>query len=91
MKAIRVRIAGRVQGVGFRAFVGRQAGLRGLAGWVRNRRDGAVEAVLLGEDDDVDAVVAACRDGPGPAEVIDVVVSDYVGPELTRFTLLPTE
>ena len=64
-----VMFHGRVQGVGFRAFVEYAASERRLQGWVRNRRSGAVEAVLSGEAADVDAAIAACRRGPPSARV----------------------
>jgi acylphosphatase len=60
---------GRVQGVGFRAFVEREALKRGLEGWVRNRRDGSIEAVLAGNADAVAAMIEACRRGPHSARV----------------------
>jgi acylphosphatase len=70
MIAIRhVVIRGRVQGVGFRAWTETAALERGIQGWVRNRRDGAVEALFVGEPDAVEAMVAACRDGPRGARV----------------------
>ena len=70
MSVIRhVMFHGRVQGVGFRAFVEDVASARGLTGWVRNRRSGSVEAVLAGEAADVDAVIEACRKGPPSARV----------------------
>ena len=68
----RVLIRGRVQGVGYRAWVEYAALDRGLEGWVRNRRDGAVEAVFAGAPEAVDAMLAACRRGP-PAARVDVV------------------
>jgi len=71
-----VVVRGRVQGVGFRMLVASRARSRGVAGWVRNCRDGTVEAVLEGEHDAVDAVVAACEAGPRGADVSDVDVSD---------------
>ncbi len=64
-----VMFHGRVQGVGFRAFVEDAANARRLHGWVRNRRSGAVEAVLSGEGADVDVVIEACRKGPPSARV----------------------
>jgi acylphosphatase len=67
-----VMFHGRVQGVGFRAFVEEAASERRLEGWVRNRRSGAVEAVLSGEAADVDAVIDACRKGP-PSARVDLV------------------
>ncbi len=89
-RAVRLIITGRVQGVGYRAWVEDQAVARGLAGWVRNRGDGSVEAVIVGATDEVDAMIAACRDGPRAAVVVDASVADYAGPPLARFTVLPT-
>jgi acylphosphatase len=65
-------VHGRVQGVGFRAFVEREALRRGLEGWVRNRRDGSVEAVFKGDATAVAAAIEACRHGPlgGRVEVL---------------------
>jgi acylphosphatase len=60
---------GRVQGVGYRAFVEYQALQRGVAGWVRNRRDGSVEAVFAGPEKMVMSMIEACRFGPLPAHV----------------------
>jgi len=87
-------IRGRVQGVGFRAFVEHAALKRGIQGWVRNRRDGSVEAVLAGPTETVAAVIEVCRRGPGRVEAIDEfpagpddVSSRYPG-EL--FSVLPT-
>ena len=70
MNAIRhVLIRGRVQGVGFRAWVQWSALDRGLEGWVRNRRDGSVEAVFCGEASVVSEMVGTCRRGPSGAWV----------------------
>jgi acylphosphatase len=63
---------GRVQGVGYRAFVEEEALRRGLEGWVRNRRDGTVEAVFSGADETVAAIIEACRRGP-PAAWVEAV------------------
>ena len=68
----RVVIRGRVQGVGYRAWVEHQAKRLGLQGWVRNRRDGCVEAVFEGGEDVVTNIVASCRRGPSSARVDDV-------------------
>jgi acylphosphatase len=65
----RVMIRGRVQGVGFRAWVEHVALQRGLEGWVRNRRDGAVEAVFAGPAETVAAMIEACHHGPGASHV----------------------
>jgi acylphosphatase len=67
--AARLRIEGRVQGVAFRAWTVDEASRRGLRGWVRNRRDGSVEALLIGEESAVDEMVAACHRGPRLAAV----------------------
>jgi acylphosphatase len=64
-----VWVRGRVQAVGFRAFVEDAAALQGVDGWVRNRRDGSVEAVFAGDPEAVRAVIAACRRGPAGAWV----------------------
>jgi acylphosphatase len=67
-----VMVRGRVQGVGFRAWTEITALERGLEGWVRNRRDGAVEALFIGSKDDVAAMIEACRNGP-PGAHVDVL------------------
>jgi acylphosphatase len=66
-------IRGRVQGVSFRAWAARQAENRGVDGWVRNREDGGVEAILAGDVDAVQQIVEACRVGPNHAVVTDVI------------------
>ena len=76
MRGAHVVISGRVQGVGFRLWVEAEAVSRGLAGWVRNRRDGSVEAVFFGEEDAVGAMLEACRTGPRMALVTNVAISD---------------
>jgi acylphosphatase len=91
-----VTIRGRVQGVGYRAFVEDEAIARDLEGWVRNRRDGSVEAVFAGAEDIVSEMIASCRRGPSLARV-DVVqeqacTSDMLSlrPAGERFSVLPT-
>lgn len=69
MRTVQVRIEGRVQGVGYRVWMERTAIEHGLRGWVRNRRDGTVEAVIEGPDADVAAMLEACRQGPRGAVV----------------------
>jgi acylphosphatase len=71
----RVVVRGEVQGVFFRDSARREAERRGVAGWVTNRDDGAVEAVFEGEPDAVEAIVGWCQSGPSRAEVRDVEVS----------------
>jgi acylphosphatase len=68
-KALRLLITGRVQGVWYRAWTIEQATARGLRGWVRNRQDGSVEALISGPADKVDDMVQACRSGPKLARV----------------------
>jgi acylphosphatase len=68
----RVVVRGNVQGVFFRDSCRREASSRGVAGWVTNRPDGAVEAVFEGEPDAVDALVEFCRSGPRGADVRSV-------------------
>jgi acylphosphatase len=95
-RIVHLRIAGRVQGVGFRAFVEIEARARNLEGWVRNRRDGAVEAVLAGAGVTVDEMVAACWRGPPASRVSGIDVTDTDAAALSqrrpgeRFSLLPT-
>jgi acylphosphatase len=64
-----ILVHGRVQGVGYRAFVEHEVLARGLQGWVRNRRDGTVEAVLMGDAAAVAAMIETCRRGPFAARV----------------------
>ncbi len=74
MIRVRVRVAGRVQGVFFRDSVRREVAGRAVSGWVRNCADGTVEAVFEGAPDAVDALVDFCRCGPGHSEVEQVEV-----------------
>src|SRR3954466_3996731 len=67
-----VIIRGRVQGVGFRYWTRRTATARELEGWVRNRRDGSVEAVFAGEEQAVAEMIKLCRRGPDGAHVVTV-------------------
>lgn len=74
--ARRCVITGRVQGVWYRAWTIEQATTRALRGWVKNRRDGAVEALFAGPADRVEDMIAACRIGPAAARVAGIEVSD---------------
>ncbi len=75
-KILRLRISGRVQGVGFRAFVADEAESRGLDGWVRNRADGSLEAVIAGESDIVDEMVETCWRGPRGSRVEKIATGE---------------
>lgn len=83
----RVEITGRVQGVFFRETCRREAVRRGVTGWVRNRPDGAVEAVFEGEPTAVEEMVDWARRGPRHAHVADVVLHEEPAEGLDRFTV----
>lgn len=86
----RVVVRGRVQGVGFRWWMVEEARGLGLAGWVRNRRDGTVEAVLHGPADAVAELLRRCAIGPPAARVRAVEEFDEPGPVGPGFRQLPT-
>ena len=89
MIARRLTIRGRVQGVGFRYALADEARARALSGWVRNRRDGSVEALIVGPESDVGALIAWARRGPPAARVADVAVES--SPETaSSFEIVPT-
>ena len=90
MPALLLRIHGRVQGVGYRAWTAETARGLGLQGWVRNRRDGTVETLLIGPVEIVEAMVQQCQQGPPLArvELIEQFQSDQTA---TGFAQLPTE
>lgn len=75
-----VLISGLVQGIGYRAWTVRRASGLGLSGWVRNRRSGEVEAVFSGRTGAVEAMLAACRQGPSGSAVREVAVLGDVDP-----------
>ena len=85
-----LRIFGRVQGVGFRYYMRREARRRGVSGWVRNRNDGSVEAMVQGPREAVDGLVDWARKGPPSARVTDVQVSEGSG-DYRSFETRPTE
>lgn len=80
---MRVRVTGRVQGVGFRYSTQARAAELGVAGWVRNSRDGAVELLAVGSDAAVAALLLWLHDGPPLARVDDVAVQDADTPLAT--------
>jgi acylphosphatase len=87
----KIRVKGRVQGVGFRAALRHEARKLGVSGWVRNRADGSVEAVLAGPPDAVDEMTALCHQGPSVARVTKVSVSPEPDSLAPGFRQLPTE
>ncbi len=89
-KTVRVEISGRVQGVWFRAWTEATAKAKGLDGWVRNRRDGSVEAVFSGDAAAVDAMLEACWQGPQHAAVAAVDRYDHDVPIDPGFMVKPT-
>ncbi|GAB6054181.1 acylphosphatase [Magnetospira thiophila] len=89
-KSVLVRIEGRVQGVWFRGWTTAEAQRRGLNGWVRNRRDGSVEALFSGPVDRVNDMLAACATGPTAARVSGVYPKPADPPQHPGFVGLPT-
>ncbi|MBT7512062.1 MAG: acylphosphatase [Rhodospirillaceae bacterium] len=90
LKSVHVIISGRVQGVWFRGWTKKQAHSLNIRGWVRNRRDGTVEAVFAGVPDDVDAMLAKCWKGPPVASVKAVRVEPAEVPKKMDFIDLLT-
>jgi acylphosphatase len=91
-----VIVRGKVQGVGYRAFVEDEAAIRELQGWVKNQRDGSVEAVFAGAAEEVELMIEACRRGPWSARVESVEQRDGTPEQLAhrhageRFSVLAT-
>ena len=86
----RLRIAGRVQGVGFRDWVVEEARARGLNGWVRNRSDGTVEAFVSGADAAVQDILRACTQGPPAASVTGIDIKNEKDPAPEGFVRRPS-
>ena len=78
MRSVRLCITGRVQGVGYRAWAVETASRLGLRGWVRNRADGSVEALVIGDDTAVERMIEASRTGPIAAKVREVAAGEAV-------------
>ena len=89
-RAVHLSITGQVQGVGYRAWVEREAQSRQLAGWVRNRFDGSVEAVFAGPAEAIEAMLAACRTGPRGAVGREALRAPAPGRGGPGFRVLPT-
>jgi acylphosphatase len=90
MEALHLRINGWVQGVGFRAWAVQMAARLGVRGWVRNRSDGSVEVLVIGEEPALAAMVEACRQGPRAATVQDVTIGEAEDDGSTGFAARPT-
>jgi acylphosphatase len=89
-RTLNVRIKGLVQGVGYRAWTEQAARARGLSGWVRNRRDGSVEAVISGPDEQVNEMLAYFWQGPANSRVERVDAEPAPAPMQLGFRVLPT-
>lgn len=90
MTAKQLRIAGLVQGVGYRDWMVRQANRLGVVGWVRNRGDGTIEAFVQGDVATVEELLRACRRGP-PGASVSLIHEDFAEPiEELGFRRLPT-
>ena len=87
----KVRVEGRVQGVWYRGWTVDKAKGLGLSGWVRNRRDGSVEAVFRGSETAVAEMLRLCGEGPPAAHVTGVTVTDIFDPVEDCFVQLRTE
>ena len=88
--ARRIHVKGRVQGVWFRAWTVEQATELGVDGWVRNRRDGSVEAVAVGPAAQVEELITRCHSGSPASRVDRVIVEDTPGVVAPGFTQKPT-
>ena len=88
--AVHVIVEGRVQGVGYRAFVEREARSRGLTGWVRTRSDGSVETVFAGEEEDVASMIVACHRGPRLSLVRGLRQEPHPAGDWKDFAVWPT-
>jgi acylphosphatase len=89
-RAVRIRIEGLVQGVGYRAWVDHNCRQLGLTGWVRNRSDGSVEAVIQGSAAAVGKILRLCESGPRLAEVSHLEIIDEPEGVFETFEILPT-
>ena len=89
-KVLHAVITGRVQGVGYRAWIEREVERLRLTGWVRNRSDGSVEAVFKGSEDAVVRMLDECWRGPRGAKVENVVATVIADEGWPEFSVLPT-
>lgn len=87
-KAIRVRVAGKVQGVGYRVWTRGEAMRLGLTGWVRNERDGSVSALIAGAETAVPAMIERLRQGPKGAAVSNIEVQEAAADGAADFRII---
>lgn len=87
MKAVHVYVSGKVQGVFYRASTKNKANELGLNGWVKNRKDGRVEAFFEGEEEKVQQMISWCWQGSSAAEVDDVMVEEAETQNLQSFEI----
>jgi len=90
VKTVGFRVTGRVQGVGYRTWTQREGRRLGLTGWVRNLQDGAVEGILQGEAEHVEAMLVSMKRGPMHAVVARVRFVDAASLETDAFKVWPT-
>ena len=90
METKHLRIFGRVQGVGYRAWAHHQAELMRLSGWVRNRKDSSVEAVITGDAKDIQRFIEACYDGPALAKVETISINEEIAEDIEGFEIRDT-
>ena len=89
-RTVHARVEGKVQGVGYRAWVEHTARSFSLTGWVRNRRDGPVEMTLRGTPENVSEMLRKCQDGPPDARVEKVEILEEGAGAYESFEVLPT-
>ncbi len=87
---MRIIVEGRVQGVGYRVWTVQEAWRRDVRGWVRNRRDGTVEALLIGKAKDVQSLIEVCRQGPRMARVDRIIEEPAADDGTPKFYERPT-
>lgn len=90
-RIVHLLVTGRVRGVYFRAWAAELAGTLKLEGWVRNRRDGSVEALISGSAGAVARMLGSCHQGPPDAQVVKVEIIQEGGAAPSGFAILPTD
>jgi acylphosphatase len=88
MKTVHLEITGQVQGVFFRVRAKEVAELHNISGWIKNTKDGKVEAQITGEDADVEAFIAWCKEGPEKAKVYNVLMTYSAVKKFDKFEII---